>query len=127
MSSYETMRNEARDAFKSAGLTYDVLTPTSMQRLRNLINDRMKASGLILGTFRCRKRGVVKETKWGRCAELRCKADYFDDREAVTFNTNGFIGFAGWADNQNVQPILDGFKAWVNELTAQQGNGKEPS
>jgi hypothetical protein len=118
MSVHESMRNEARKAFKDAGLTYANLTPTSMQRLRILINDRMKASGLILGTFRCRQRGIVKETKWGRYGELRCKADYFDNREAITFNTNGFIGFAGWADNENVQPILEGFREWVRELRA---------
>lgn len=116
MSDHDNMRNEARDAFAAAGLTYAVLTPASMQRLRTLINDRMKASGLIQGAFRCRQRAIVKETKFGRFAELRCRADYFDDREAVAFNTDGFIGFAGWADNTNVQPILEGFKAWVNEL-----------
>lgn len=65
-----------------------------------------------------RQRATVKDTKWGRYAEVRCKADYFDDREAVTFNTDGFIGFAGWADNTNVQPILEGFKEWVREMKA---------
>lgn len=118
MSEYEIMRKGARDAFTAAGLTYEVLTPTTMQRLRTLINDRMKESGLIKGEFRCRQRAIVKETKWGRYAELRCKAGYFSDREAVTFNVDGFIGFAGWADNTNVQPILDGFKAWVAEIAA---------
>jgi hypothetical protein len=116
----ENARSEARAAFKSAGLSYAALTPASMQRLRNLINEHMKASGAIQGTFRCKQRGVVKETKWGRYGELRCKADYFDNREAVTFNTDGFIGFAGWADDQNIRPILDGFNAWVRE---QSNNG----
>lgn len=125
MSDHETMRNEARDAFKAAGLTYDALTPDAMQRLRNIINARMESSGLIQGSFRCKQRGIVKDTKLGRYGELRCKAYYFDDREAVTFNTDGFIGFAGWADNTNVQPILEGFKAWVGELLSQQAAEKE--
>lgn len=118
-------RNEAREDFKAAGLTYDVLSLSSLQRLRNLINDRMKESSLIQGTFRCRQRAVVKETKRGRYAELRCKAYYFDDREAVTFNTDGFIGFAGWADDENIVPIVEGFKAWVKEIAAiaQKENG----
>lgn len=116
MSDADTMRREARAVFKEAGLTYAVLTPGSMRRLRAAINERMKASGSIDGTFRCKQRGVVTETQWGRFAELRCKANYFDDREAVTFNTDGFIGFAGWAAKTNVQPILEGFKAWVSEM-----------
>lgn len=114
----ENMRAAARESFAAAGLTYDVLTPAAVQRLRALVNDRMKASGLILGTFRCRQRGVAKDTPSGRYAELRCRADYFDDREAVTFNTDGFIGFAGWADDNNVRPIIEGFTAWVGELSA---------
>lgn len=113
---YEIMRQAARQAFADAGLTYAVLTPHTMQRLRTLVNDRMKSSGLIMGAFRCRQRGIIKQTPWGRFAELRCRADYFDNREAISFNTDGFIGFAGWADDTNVQPILEGFKAWVAEL-----------
>ncbi len=120
---YDNIRADARQAFKDAGLTYSALTPESMRRLRAIINDHMKVSGLILGTFRCRQRGVVKETSSGRYAELRCRADYFDDREAVTFNTDGFIGFAGWADNRNVQPILAGFKEWVRELSKEADRG----
>ena len=122
---HENLRNAARQAFESAGLTYAVLTPATMQRLRALVNERMKASGRILGTFRCRQRGIIKETPHGRYAELRCRADYFDDREAVSFNTDGFIGFAGWADDKNVQPILDGFRAWVAELACPAANGAD--
>ena len=115
---YENIRNDARKAFVDAGLTYAVLTPTKMQRLRTLVNEHMTASGVILGTFRCRQRAIIKQTPWGPFAELRCRADYFDNREAISFNTDGFIGFAGWADDGNVRPILDGFKAWVAELVA---------
>ena len=121
---YEEMRKGARQAFADAGLTYSALSPASMRRLRKLVNDRMKASGLIMGAFRCRQRAVVKATPHGTYAELRCRADYFDDREAVTFNTDGFIGFAGWADDTNVQPILDGFKEWVAELAAIQATAQ---
>lgn len=111
-------REEARQAFEVAGLTYLALTPESMKRLRAIVNDHMKYSGAIKGTYRCKLRGVVKETRAGRYAELRCKSYYFNDREAITFNTDGFIGFAGWADQGNVQPILKGFVEWVKEAAA---------
>ena len=68
------------------------------------------------GSFRCKQRGVIKETSHGKYAEIRCKADYFEDREAVSFNTDGFIGFAGWADDKNIQPVLAGFEAWIREI-----------
>lgn len=46
---------------------------------------------------------------------------YFKRREAISFNTEnklgiGFIGFAGWADDSNVQPILQAADNWVHWL-----------
>ncbi len=105
-------REGARRAFAEPGLTQAAVTRGSLQRLRTLINQRMVAGGYMQGTLRCRQRGVVRADR----AALMCKAFYFDDREAVTFNRDGFIGFAGWASDENVQPILGGFIAWVGEL-----------
>lgn len=100
-------RNAARAAFHDAGLTYAILTPDNLRDLRRCIDQKLRASGLIKNTFRMRK------TK-----ELRCRSFYFDDREAVTFNRDGFIGFAGWAGNENVQPILEGFIEWTCSIAS---------
>ena len=114
-------RDEARKAFKDAGLTYAAITPETLRRLRALINQSMKDTALFDGTLRCKQRGIITRSKTGRFfAGIRCQAFYFDDREAVSFNDDGFIGFAGWADNINVQPILNGFCAWVDELKKSQ-------
>lgn len=105
--------NEARALFSGANLNYSVITQKNMQRLRTLINKQMKDSGLIKGTFSCHQRAKIREGY----AEIRCRSFYFDGREAVTFNTDGFIGFAGWADEKNIQPVLAGFADWVKEIT----------
>jgi hypothetical protein len=47
--------------------------------------------------------------------ELCCRSDYFEGRQAVTFEEGGFVGFAGWADEVNVQPVLRAFVAWARE------------
>lgn len=111
-------RNEARLAFAESGLTYDTLSRGNLEYLRQLIDSEMKIAKLIDGTLRmrkiCRLRPILGRTE----AQLRCKAHYFDSREAVTFNPNGFIGFAGWADDENVQPVLAGFIAWVGTLSS---------
>lgn len=110
-------RNEARQKFKDAGLTYAVITPAALRLLRSAINQRMKDSGLIRGTFRCRERGVIQTSKSGRFfAGINCRSFYFDNREAVSFNDDGFIGFAGWSDDENIKPILEGFCEWVETL-----------
>ena len=109
-------RDQARAVFDAAGLTYDVVTLESVQWLRTHINRHMRSSGLIQGSYRCRQRARVKQTRTGKFADVRCKAFYFDDREAASFNTDGFIGFAGWADDTNIQPVLAGFVDWVREV-----------
>jgi hypothetical protein len=107
-------RDAARAAFHDAGLTYEILTPDNLRGLRRCIDQKMRTNGLIKNTFRMRK------TK-----ELRCKSFYFDDREAVTFNRDGFIGFAGWADDNNIQPILEGFIEWVHNILSHPSGGSD--
>lgn len=114
-------RDDARELFKAAGLTYESVTRESLKRLRSLINQRMRDSRLFKGTFRCKQRAVLYENPHGRHGDIRCRAYYFDDREAVTFNADGFIGFAGWASDENVQPILFGFADWVREMSGVAG------
>ncbi len=107
-------RDEARDHWAKSGLTYAVLTKESIARLRKIIDAEMRKSGCINGTFRAGRAGTVTKD-W---ADIRCQAFYFTGRQAVTFERDGFIGFAGWADETNVQPILSAFVAWVDEIVA---------
>lgn len=51
-----------------------------------------------------------------RSAFLFCDGPYFTGREAVSFNSDGSIGIAGWASDNNVQPFLRGFMRWLDEI-----------
>ncbi|WP_395454663.1 hypothetical protein ACHMW5_13400 [Azospirillum melinis] len=111
-------RLAGRKIWERSGLDYAVLTPENLRRLVSLIDREMKASRLMHATFRMRRKlGMHRVDGKLSHASLRCKSSYFDDREAVTFNDDGFIGFAGWADDANVVPVLTGFSKWVAELT----------
>ena len=48
-------------------------------------------------------------------AFIRVDGGYFEDREAISFNPDGFIGFAGWADSSNIRPFLRAFARWMSE------------
>lgn len=63
-----------------------------------------------VGTYRV---GRLKEKQ----KDIRVKAYYFKDRQGVTFEDDGFVGIAGWADDTNVQPILRALIAWAEEVT----------
>jgi hypothetical protein len=109
-------RDEARKHWAASGLTYAALTAESLERLRARIDAEMIASGLIDHTYRARESATLHEQPGNRWADIRCSAYYFEDRQAVTFEPTGFVGFAGWADEENVQPILAAFVDWVDEL-----------
>lgn len=52
-----------------------------------------------------------------KSAYIKCKGRNFDTRECISFNTDMFIGFSGWASTKNVTPIINGFMEWFdNEI-----------
>jgi len=105
-------RDEARSHWKKSGLSFASLTPSNLRNLRGKVNKAMIASGAIGESYRAHQRFTIRDTH----AALRCRAYYFEQREAITFNKDGFVGFAGWADDTNIQPILSAFCAWVDEM-----------
>ncbi len=112
-------REQARAAYEGSGLAEKPLTFERLTSLRGFINKEMLAAALMERTCHMKHPAEMRMLR-SDTAELRCRSYYFEDREAVTFNSNGFVGFAGWADEKNVQPILRGFMAWIEaELMAE--------
>ena len=103
-----TSRDQVREGLKLAGITCNKVTPIEIKRLRRLISKHLRRSGIYHGTAR-----LARAKKDFRFIEM--KTDQWDRREAVSFNNDGFIGLAGWADNNNVQPILDALIEWSTE------------
>lgn len=109
-------RDDARAAWARSGLSYGVLTPDSMERLRALLDAEMHGGEYLRGTFH-----ATHKPKRLRCGsyDIRCTAWYFKGRlarQCITFEPSGFIGFAGWSDDTNIQPIIRAFMAWVGEM-----------
>lgn len=51
-----------------------------------------------------------------KSAFIRCDSCYFTGREAISFNEEGFIGFAGWADIENTKPFTTTFIEWTEDI-----------
>ena len=51
-------------------------------------------------------------------AFIRVDSHYFEGREAISFNRDGFIGFAGWADDTNIKPFVLAFNRFVWLISA---------
>lgn len=109
-------RDQARAAWKASGMSCRDLSVTRLESLRQRINDCLRENRPIRGFCARGKAKLVIRPNDMSWAEIRCSAYYFTDRQAVTFEPTGFVGFAGWASDENVQPILRAFMAWLEEL-----------
>ena len=117
--------DEARARFKDSGLTYDDITDGDILVLIMLLNREIKKSNKTgetsVYTMRLSDKRIIKHKSNGAIIEcyLYMNSHYFTQRECISFNRDGFIGFAGWADVGNKNPILRAFLEWVDILKAQ--------
>ena len=116
--------NEARDYFKKCGLTYNDITEGDVLSLVFMINRELKKSNKVGETSvkmsLSKKINMTKNMNGTiKNCYLYLSSYYFIKREAISFNTDGFIGFAGWADEGNLNPLKRAFLAWCDKLKAE--------
>lgn len=120
--------DEARDYFKQKGLTYDDITEGDILPLVMLLQQELKKSAkdceTSVSTMTLSKKMNIKKRPNGSITScfLYVNSHYFVQRECISFNADGFIGFAGWADQGNVNPILRAFLKWCDYM-AEAKNG----
>lgn len=112
----------ARTYFKNKGLTYKDITSGDILALVLMLNQELKRSNKAGETSVCtmhlsqeidskyRSNGTLIS------CYLYMNSHYFTRRECISFGENGFIGFAGWADDANLNPIRRAFLRWCDEL-----------
>ncbi len=113
---------EARDYFARKGLTYDDITEGDILVLIMLLNKYIKKANkeneTSVSTMRLSEKVDIKRKSNG--AIITCfiymNSHYFTRRECISFNRDGFIGFAEWADQGNTNPILRAFLEWCDYL-----------
>lgn len=115
---------EARQYFRDKGLSYHDITEGDILSLLMLLNREIKKSNKAGETsvstmYMSSKINMKKRTNGTiiKCF-LYINSHYFTRREAISFNEDGFIGFAGWADQRNTNPLLRAFLRWCDDLAA---------
>lgn len=114
--------DEARQYFKDRGLTYADITEGDVLALIMLLNKHIKKSNkdgeTSVNTMSLSKKIDVKKKSNGTIITcfLYMNSHYFTQRECISFNKDGFIGFAGWADIGNLNPIKRAFLEWCDYL-----------
>ena len=114
-------RELARDYFKKCNLNYSNITMNDLYYLITILNKEMFNDDILGMMNEPKVRGRNKNIKFDKnnkiiFAELRCKGNYFADREGITFNEDGFIGFCGWADMKRTIVFTNSFIEWCDYL-----------
>ena len=120
--------NEAREYFKQKGLTYNDITEGDILSLVLLLNQELKAAvrngETSVDTMHLSRKIDIKKNTNGTIQKcfLYVNSHYFTQREAISFNEDGFIGFTGWADQGNANPILRAFIKWCDAVAPEKSN-----
>ena len=112
--------DEAREYFRNKGLSYSDITEGEILMLVMLLNKHIKSSNKTgetsVNTMSMSSKISMKKKTNGsiKSCFLYMNSHYFTRKEAISFNTGGFIGFAGWADQANTNPLLRAFLEWCD-------------
>ena len=114
---------ECREYFKDCGLSYSTISELDIRTLISIIESEFKQISEYGFEFqkhmnlkvRVPLKKDIKTLSSGLShAYIKCDGSYFSKREAISFNTDGFIGFCCWADYSCSQPILRSFIKWCD-------------
>lgn len=117
-------RDACRSVFHNLGFSYDDVQRNDIYMLEALIAEELsKFNEESFYQMHIAHRAsdaprikVREDTDCGiESAFIRVDVECQKGREAISFNRDGFIGFAGWADDTNVQPFLRAFVRWALE------------
>lgn len=129
-------REDAREYFKSEGLKYSDITHKDFLFLQYALADELEKyskevndpeiHGIATMRISYEKRLYfpkfnTNSKKEMTSAFIRVDSHYFEGREAISFNRDGFIGFAGWADDTNVKPFVRAFNKFVWHMAYSKG------
>jgi hypothetical protein len=122
-------RHDARALWRAAGIRHEELTDGALAQLRDRVNQAMIDCRSGERSLRASPAFVEEKSAddSGSTFLLDCTADWFGrNQQAITIQPDGLVLFAGWADDREVQAILQGFTAWVREMEIAREPGENP-
>lgn len=136
MEVYEDYRQTARNHFEEAGLTYSDIKEKDFYMLLALLAEELEKFGEEvkdpnthgIASMRISDRNGLKrylpifnkkDNGELETAYIFVDSRYFNGREAISFNRD-FVGFAGWADDTNIQPFVKAFIRFTDYLKGKQ-------
>lgn len=127
-------REIARENWRNSGLAYKDINKEDINELKQFIKYELQTYLPTTEHSRSMDMRLSKDKKkhisYNRDGSVKhggifIAGSYFNEREGIYFNGDGFIGFCGWADGSNKIPIIDGFNKWLDKRVAKKINDAE--
>lgn len=119
--------DDAREYFIEKELSYSQITENDLGKLQTLFKEELElyrnsgnqhAIEMGLKFRKPLKKNIKVLKRTGlQYAYFRVDGSYFHNREAISFNKDGFIGFGGEFSSVNTQPMLKAFMRWCDEIS----------
>ena len=125
----KTYSDIARECFIEHGFSYADVTEKAFWELVSILKLRLAQENrnrdknadldyrFSIKDKSCKYQKATKDRPFQ--AYISVELDNYTERPAISFNPNGWIGFAGWASSSNVKPFTDAFMEWVRWLVSQ--------
>lgn len=100
--------DQVRQLIADKGISSENVTVEQLALLHTELSSSLASSDCFNGTFAMNE---ITDPKY-----MTCCCDLWGEREAVSFNRDGFVGFCGWASSSNTLPIVNGVCNWLDKL-----------
>lgn len=114
--SREYTTEEARNYFKELGLSYEKVFEADIWNLLAFVSGELanvdKSKDTLEMSIVIESVKIDADCGGLNSAFFEVSGPYFERREGISFNRDGYIGFAGWASTNNLQPFVRGFMQW---------------
>lgn len=113
---------EIMDRRQSLFFDYSQLSGADLKRLREYLEEEIaKATAAGETTTSTMKLCDKVQVSYNddltlRNAFYRVDSHYFEDREAISLNADGFIGKCGWSDSHNDIPFSRALERWLKTV-----------
>lgn len=118
-----TPNDGGRAYFADMGISYGDVRKEDVEMLRSMLDVELRKIRYLFPLTGNRSQlawhassMVFYPDAQGRMRSAFIKLRWHDghEREAISFNADGFIGFCGWASSANTLPVVEAFKDWCD-------------
>lgn len=117
-----TDNDKVRQRFIDNNLSYEDIGSKEFFKLVGILNDELaNFDGRFKMSISSRRKRDLPQINFDKkgclkSAFIKVSAYYFEAREAISFNEDGFIGIAGWASGYNTKPFVNALNKWMDEI-----------